>query len=179
VSGFYAVSGLNGFPKPVQRPHPPLLVAGNGRRTVETAAREADILNLMPVSTTSGSVVDDPSGRLPAAMEERIAWVRQVAGGRADRLELSTGMVLRVTDDRRGAAGTRLAGRVARAGAGDADRLHREHLSDRRGVAQPPRAIRPLLLRGAERLAGGGGTDHRTGDRHLRRSPRRTSDLIA
>ncbi|MEA2671466.1 MAG: hypothetical protein QOG45_1686 [Chloroflexota bacterium] len=100
----YAVSGLDGFPKPVQRPHPPLLVAGNGRRTVETAAREADILNLMPVSTTSGSVVDDPSGRLPPVMEERIAWVRQAAGERIDRLELSTGMVLRVTDDRLGAA---------------------------------------------------------------------------
>ena len=35
-------------PKPVQRPHPPFMIGGGGRRTLELAAREADIIGLAP-----------------------------------------------------------------------------------------------------------------------------------
>jgi probable F420-dependent oxidoreductase len=44
----YRITGLDGQPKPVQQPHPPFLVGGGGRKTIELAAREADIVGLAP-----------------------------------------------------------------------------------------------------------------------------------
>ena len=42
----YTIAGLNALPKPVQRPHPPLIVGGQaGRRSVQLAARWADEYN--------------------------------------------------------------------------------------------------------------------------------------
>jgi alkanesulfonate monooxygenase SsuD/methylene tetrahydromethanopterin reductase-like flavin-dependent oxidoreductase (luciferase family) len=43
----YAVEGLDALPKPVQQPHPPLLVGGSGgRRSIALAARWADEYNM-------------------------------------------------------------------------------------------------------------------------------------
>src|SRR5215469_6245 len=42
----YAVAGLDGLPKPVQRPHPPVLIGGGGRRILGIAGREADIVGI-------------------------------------------------------------------------------------------------------------------------------------
>jgi F420-dependent oxidoreductase-like protein len=42
----YTITALNALPKPVQRPHPPLIVGGNaGRQSVQLAARWADEYN--------------------------------------------------------------------------------------------------------------------------------------
>src|SRR5256885_1042012 len=42
----YRITSLDGLPKPVQRPHPPLLVGGGGKRVLGLAAREADIVSV-------------------------------------------------------------------------------------------------------------------------------------
>jgi probable F420-dependent oxidoreductase len=47
----YKISDLNGFPKPVQRPHPPFHVAAFGPRMLGIAGREADIINLQSGSS--------------------------------------------------------------------------------------------------------------------------------
>ena len=39
----YRITELDGLPKPVQRPHPPFLIGGGGRRTLSLAGREAQI----------------------------------------------------------------------------------------------------------------------------------------
>ena len=44
----YTITDLDGRPKPVQRPHPPFLIGGGGRRTLALAGREADIVGLAP-----------------------------------------------------------------------------------------------------------------------------------
>ena len=44
----YGIADLDGRPKPVQRPHPPFFIGGGGRRTLELAAREAEIVGLAP-----------------------------------------------------------------------------------------------------------------------------------
>jgi alkanesulfonate monooxygenase SsuD/methylene tetrahydromethanopterin reductase-like flavin-dependent oxidoreductase (luciferase family) len=41
---FYDVHNLDGRPKPVQRPHPPLMIGGSRPRLLRFAAREADIV---------------------------------------------------------------------------------------------------------------------------------------
>lgn len=100
----YSVSGLNSFPKPLQRPHPPILVGAASSRMLSIAARHADIIGLQTVSTTRGVVSQDPRLRSARTISEKLELVRQAAGGRFDDIELSTVASVIITDDRREAA---------------------------------------------------------------------------
>lgn len=40
---YYSVAGLDGLPKPIQKPHPPIAVGGGGPRMLDLAGRVADI----------------------------------------------------------------------------------------------------------------------------------------
>jgi probable F420-dependent oxidoreductase len=42
----YQISDLDGLPKPVQAPHPPVLIGGGGRRVLELAGTVADIVGI-------------------------------------------------------------------------------------------------------------------------------------
>jgi alkanesulfonate monooxygenase SsuD/methylene tetrahydromethanopterin reductase-like flavin-dependent oxidoreductase (luciferase family) len=44
----YRISDMRGHPSPVQRPHPPILLGGSGKRILSVAAREADIVSILP-----------------------------------------------------------------------------------------------------------------------------------
>jgi probable F420-dependent oxidoreductase len=83
----YTITDLDGQPKPVQQPHPPFLIGGGGRRTLELAAREAQIVGLAP-RILSGQR-SDPTSLTVAATAEKIDWVRAVAGPRFDDLEFN------------------------------------------------------------------------------------------
>jgi probable F420-dependent oxidoreductase len=100
----YAVTNLDSFPKPVQRPHPPILVGAAGQRMLSIAAREADIIGLQTVSTASGVMSNDPRVRLAASVSEKVEHVRQVAGDRLAQIELSMVVTVVITDQRRRAA---------------------------------------------------------------------------
>ncbi|HLX35937.1 MAG TPA: LLM class flavin-dependent oxidoreductase, partial [Candidatus Limnocylindrales bacterium] len=76
----YAIHELDGYPKPVQRPHPPLLIGGGGRRTLSLAGREADIVGLAP--RVLGGQGPDPASLTFEATAEKIGWVREAAGDR-------------------------------------------------------------------------------------------------
>ncbi len=96
----YTITDLDGRPKPVQRPYPPLLIGGGGRRTLELAAREADIVGLAPRILPGER--GDPRSITLEATAEKIGWVREAAGERFERLILNAypSMVpIRVTDD--------------------------------------------------------------------------------
>ncbi|HET9680679.1 MAG TPA: TIGR03621 family F420-dependent LLM class oxidoreductase [Candidatus Limnocylindrales bacterium] len=99
----YTITDLDGRPKPIQRPHPPFFIGGGGRRTLELAAREADVVGLAPrVLPGRGS---DPRSVTLAATAEKIDWVRQAAGERFAELVLNvypSGAPVVVTDDARG-----------------------------------------------------------------------------
>jgi probable F420-dependent oxidoreductase len=101
----YTIRDYDAYPKPIQQPHPPFFIGGGGRRTLELAAREADIVGLAP-RILSGQRAD-PSSITWAATEEKIDWVRQAAGDRFDRLEFNvypSQWPITVTDDLRGEA---------------------------------------------------------------------------
>ncbi|HXM58160.1 MAG TPA: TIGR03621 family F420-dependent LLM class oxidoreductase [Candidatus Dormibacteraeota bacterium] len=100
----YRFSGLDSYPSPVQRPHPPLHVAAAQPRMLAIAGREADIVNLQGVATTGGVMREDPAGRSPEATAERIERVRAAAGARADQVEISMTIAPIVTDRPREAA---------------------------------------------------------------------------
>lgn len=97
----YTVTDLDAQPKPVQRPHPPLVIGGGGPKVLALAARHADIVGIN-ANLRSGSANDPgtaPSMN-PAATDEKVAWVREAAGDRYPDLEIQAfaGFV-QVTDD--------------------------------------------------------------------------------
>jgi probable F420-dependent oxidoreductase len=99
----YEVSGHRAFPVPAQPV--PLLVGGNGRRVLETAARWAVIVGFTWFSQVEGEPRVNPSHFTDERLETQIEWVRAAAGDRFDQLELNTLVQgVTVTDDRRAAA---------------------------------------------------------------------------
>lgn len=82
----YQVHELDGRPKPVQRPHPPFMIGGGGRRTLELAGREADIVGLAPRILAGPR--PDPRSFTLAATAEKLGWVRDAAGDRFEHLEI-------------------------------------------------------------------------------------------
>jgi probable F420-dependent oxidoreductase len=113
----YTITDYDAGPKPVQRPHPPFMIGGGGRRTLSLAGREAQIVGLAPRIL---------SGRRPdvrsltwAATEEKIGWVREAAGDRFDELEFNvypSAWPPTVTDDLQGEAGRVIASLRERTG---------------------------------------------------------------
>ena len=96
----YTITDFDAQPKPVQKPHPPFLIGGGGRRTLELAAREAQIIGLAPRILASGR--SDPQSLSWAGTIEKIGWVREVAGERFDDLEFNiypSGVPVSVTDN--------------------------------------------------------------------------------
>jgi probable F420-dependent oxidoreductase len=102
----YTVTGHPGTPRPVQRPHPPILIGGGGRRILSLAGREADIVSVN-FDLRSGSVGPQVGATATAAATaEKLRWVREAAGARFEDIELSHSLYLTmVTDDREAAAG--------------------------------------------------------------------------
>jgi probable F420-dependent oxidoreductase len=86
----YTIAEFDGYPKPVQQPHPPIFVGGGGRRTLSLAGREADIVGLAPRILPGDVPRSDPRSLTLEAAAEQIGWVREAAGERFDRLEINT-----------------------------------------------------------------------------------------
>ena len=114
----YLIDGLRGVPAAVQRPHPPLLIGGGGRRMLRLAGREADIVGVnanLSAGDIGGHTVLDVGWE---SMAEKVAWVREgaVAAGRdPDTLELSMAQWLLHVDESASANEavlTKIAGRV-------------------------------------------------------------------
>ncbi len=100
----YTIEGRDSFPKPVQRPHPPIQVAAARPRMLSIAARHADIVGLQTVSTAGGVMTDDPAGRSAGTVAEQVALVRQAACDRFGSLELSTTAAVVITNHSNAAA---------------------------------------------------------------------------
>jgi probable F420-dependent oxidoreductase len=98
----YQIAGLDGLPKPVQRPHPPFLIGGGSRRVLELAGRAADIVGVnasMKPGLDAGTAVLDLTEERVA---EKLGWARAaaIAAGRsADALHCQISILsLDVTD---------------------------------------------------------------------------------
>ncbi len=94
-------------PIPVQKPHPPIFIGGNGPQLLSLAAHEADIVGLSGITFRQGGAApSDLSSWRASGVDERIELLRRVVGAeRYARLEINA-MVQRVivTDDRHKAA---------------------------------------------------------------------------
>jgi probable F420-dependent oxidoreductase len=101
----YTIAEHDGQPKPLQKPHPPILIGGGARRVLSLAAREADIIsinfNLEP-GEVNAQVLATGGGE---ATDEKIGWIRKAAGARFDEIELNAVVFTAiVTDDQQAMA---------------------------------------------------------------------------
>jgi probable F420-dependent oxidoreductase len=85
----YTITDLDGQPKPVQRPHPPILIGGGAPRVLKIAAREADIVGINP-SLRAGDVTQETIAEVVAdKVDAKVGWVREAAGDRFADIELN------------------------------------------------------------------------------------------
>jgi probable F420-dependent oxidoreductase len=115
----YRIVGHDALPKPVQHPHPPFLVGGGGRRVLGFAAREADIIALSPRRRSNEEWADQNVADATAeATDAKLAWIRQAAGDRYGRLELSIVVPFVIVTDERDATAATIATGLDTGGAG-------------------------------------------------------------
>jgi probable F420-dependent oxidoreductase len=101
----YRIDGLDLDVIPMPRQGSPrLLVGAGGPRMLRLAARHADIVGILPAPIRNSADGDDPRDRLPAAFDAKVGVLREAAGDRFGRLELSAIATFTVTGKRR--AGT-------------------------------------------------------------------------
>ena len=82
----YSIKDLDVQPKPLQRPHPPILIGGGGRKLLSLAGREADIVGIGARALPQGGL--DPGTLSAKSADEQVAWIRSAAGSRFDQVEL-------------------------------------------------------------------------------------------
>jgi probable F420-dependent oxidoreductase len=97
----YDIEEHEGTPKPVQRPHPPMLIGAGGKRMLELAASEADIVSVNFRLDAGRFGADSASTGTAAATQQKLDWLRQAAGERFDCLELSVTIFAAVVTDQR------------------------------------------------------------------------------
>jgi probable F420-dependent oxidoreductase len=103
----YTIRGYDGIPKPVQRPHPPILLGGGAKKMLQLAGRVADIVGINP-NLRRGAVTDDAvKSTVAEVTSQKLEWVREGAGERFDDIELQIRYFLAaITDDAPGLAGS-------------------------------------------------------------------------
>jgi len=108
---FYKLTDAILWPKPVQQPHPPILVGGSGRGLLRIAARHADIVNVISETGKAGRLQMASMGKLTHdTMRGKLDFVRGEArklGRDPDKIAVSdTIFALTLTDSRKAAEQT-------------------------------------------------------------------------
>jgi probable F420-dependent oxidoreductase len=96
----YTIRDYDGMPKPLQRPHPPIVIGGGGKRVLSIAAREADIVGINANLREGLGGSETAPDLTPEMTTRKLGWVREAAGARFDQIELNVlvGFVM-ITDD--------------------------------------------------------------------------------
>ena len=82
---------FDGVPKPVQTPHPPIMIGGGSPRILRLAGREADIVSL---NFNNRAGVIGPDGVKTSTAEKtltKVNWIKQGAGDRFSDIEIEIG----------------------------------------------------------------------------------------
>lgn len=99
----YTITDLDGTPKPVQAPCPPILIGGGGKRVLSIAAREADIIGINGTMHAGVAGPDAIDTMTAEAVDDKVAIVRGAAGVRMADIEMNVRVfMVKVTDDRTG-----------------------------------------------------------------------------
>ncbi len=96
---FFTITEYDAMPKPVQKPHPPFLIGAGGKRMIHLAAKEADIIGLLPSMGSGGADFAVDEMTVPG-LRAKVDLVREIAPERFDQIEFnSLTQVLEITDD--------------------------------------------------------------------------------
>jgi probable F420-dependent oxidoreductase len=109
----YQITDMRGHPAPIQRPHPPILLGGSGKRILSVAAREADIVSIIPRGLVELGEPQriDLADAGSASLARKVAWIREAAAERLQHLELNLFIMDMALADRREKGAERLAHR--------------------------------------------------------------------
>ncbi|MGE0732250.1 MAG: TIGR03619 family F420-dependent LLM class oxidoreductase [Acidimicrobiia bacterium] len=80
---YFSVEAACNHPRPVQRPHPPIMVGGSSTHLLGIAARHADIVNLIPPTAHGKDFIKDAEATVrfdQAVLQRRVAALRRLAG---------------------------------------------------------------------------------------------------
>jgi probable F420-dependent oxidoreductase len=91
---FYHLRDAISVPKPVQEPHPPVMLGGSGKGLLRIAAREADIVNVISDSGRAGTILPSEVAKLTdESFRRKLDFVRseaRAAGREPDAITLSS-----------------------------------------------------------------------------------------
>src|SRR5258707_5575721 len=77
---FYHLKDAILWPKPIQKPCPPIIVGGGGKGLLRVAAKHADFVNIIPDAGKKGRISLDKVKELTdAAYQEKISFMREEA----------------------------------------------------------------------------------------------------
>lgn len=102
---YFSIDKAYNNPRPVQRPRPPIMLGGSGSGLLRIAAREADILNIIPPIFNGKDFVNDPVMTVKfdtAELTRRIGMFRgfaEEAGRDPHQIELSSLILLQLSRD--------------------------------------------------------------------------------
>ncbi len=92
---FFSVDKAYNNPRPVQKPHPPIMIGGSGKKILELVAAEAQLVNLIPPIVNGKDFAQDPAAAVKfnkSELKRRIAMLRgfqRTAGRPPEAVELS------------------------------------------------------------------------------------------
>ncbi|MGW0250755.1 LLM class F420-dependent oxidoreductase [Nocardia goodfellowii] len=96
---YYQVNGIKGTPRPRQGPRPPICTGGGGPKMLRLAAKHADIVSVVPVTTKQGKGL--LSGITMEKTIEKVELIKEAAGDRFHEIELNWAITaIVITDDR-------------------------------------------------------------------------------
>ena len=97
----YRITAMDGLPKPIQQPGPPILIGGGLKRMLTLAGRHADIVGINPTIPNGAVDADAARSGLAAVTDQKLEWVKAGAGDRYGDLEINLlNYACIVTDDR-------------------------------------------------------------------------------
>jgi len=103
---YFSVKNAYNNPRPVQKPYPPLMLGGSGKRLLEIAAKHADIALLTPPIYHDKDSVQDPASAVrftKPVLKRRIgelSSLAKAAGRGPDSIELASLVFATITRDR-------------------------------------------------------------------------------